>query len=121
MVDKEDQKDDMSFLVSITGKMASIVAASLREIQLNDSDLGVAALCVKYAEEIDKGNLAALAKYGPPLLSAMEALQMSPRSRANANKGAKNDQPIPASKLDELRAQRDKRKNRTSNIHSTTA
>jgi hypothetical protein len=121
MVDTEGTRDEISFLLSITGNMAGICARSLQEIQLADSDLPIAALIIKYATEIDEGNLATLARLGPSLLSCMESLQMSPRSRAQANKGAKNDQPIPTSKLDELRIKREERKNRASDIHTATS
>lgn len=122
MVDRLVPDDEMSFLVSITGKMASICASALREVPLRETDKGIAALVIKYAEEIDKGNLATLAKLGPLLLQSMEALQMSPRARAQASKGSINNgqQPQPKSKLDELRVKRIERQNRTKNLHSPT-
>ena len=122
MVDMPAPDAEMSFLVSITGKISTIVVASLREINLKDCDKGVANLCIRYAEEIDKGNLATLAKFGPLLLQTMESLQMSPKSRVIATKGVSNVQPpaIP-SKLDELRGKRIERKNRTSNLDSSAS
>lgn len=120
MVDTPEPLDDMSFLVSITGKMTHIVGASLREINLCESDKGVAALCIRYAVEIDNGTLATLAKLGPLLLQAMESLQMSPKARAQASKGAINVQP-PASKLDELRAKRSERTNRAKNMDASSS
>ncbi len=113
-------RDDMSFLTAVTGSLAHICAQSLQEIKVQPSDMGVATLIIKYAQEIDKGNLATIARIGPLLLAAMEALQMSPRSRAMVNKGGGNAAPT-SSGLDELRAKRNQRKNGTEDIHTATS
>jgi hypothetical protein len=119
MVDTEVGQDEMSFLVSITGNLGAICAKALQEINLQDSDYPAAALVVKYAQEIDKGNLATLAKVGPLLLNVMESLQMTPRARAVAAKGQGNAKSSSA-KIDELRQRRAERQSRTKNIHTAS-
>lgn len=123
MVDAIPVDDEMSFLASIAGGLLPAVGKSLQEIQLKESDKVVAALLVRYANEIDKGNLSTVARIGPLFLQACEALQMSPRARAQASKGSvTNAQPTaPKSKLDELRSKRLERQNGTKVIHSATS
>lgn len=112
----------MSFLLSITGKMCTIVGEALKQLEIKPSDLPIAALIISYATEIDKGNMATLAKFGPMMLQSLEALQMSPRSRAQAFKGAQNaTKSGPINKLDELRQKRIERANRAKNLDSATS
>lgn len=67
--------------------------AALLAVEIELQDSAVSALALTYAQEIDGG--APLEKLGPPLLAALEALRMSPRSRAAAMKGAeKDDNPV---------------------------
>ncbi len=114
-------KDEMSFLLSVTGKLAHICGQSLQQINLQESDKGVAGLILQYAKVIDEGRLAELAKFGPLLLQAMESLQMTPKARAQASKGnITNDKPV-KSPLDELRNRRNARQNGTSNLDSATS
>lgn len=65
-------------------------------------DRAAAALALTYAADIDAGG--DLAKLGPALLSALEALCMSPRARKAAAKAVTSDQP--ANPLDQLAARR---------------
>lgn len=112
----------MSFLLSITGNMCIIVGKALGELEINPTDLPIAALIINYATQIDKGNLATLSKLGPMMLQSLEALQMSPRSRAQAFKGAQNaTKSGPINKLDELRQKRIERANRAKNLDSATS
>lgn len=113
--------EDMSFLVSISGTMSQMATAALQEVTIADTDLAVAGLIIKYAAEIDKGTMATLAKLGPLMLQAMEALQMSPRSRAQLTKkdsenGGTGTKPS-GSALDELRNKRLTRQNGTPPVH----
>jgi hypothetical protein len=110
----------MSDLLRLTGSLVACLGESLQEINVASTDIGVANLIIKYAQEIDNGNMATLAKLGPLLLAAMESLQMSPRSRAMASKGGVSNVPT-SSGLDELRAKRRERQNGTSDIHTATS
>jgi hypothetical protein len=65
-----------------------------------DSDRAVAELALTYARDIDAGG--DLAKLGPALLAALEALQLSPRAR----KAVKIDDKPSVSKLDQLAERR---------------
>lgn len=78
---------------------------ALAALTIKPEDGGTVALAQRYADEIDQGG-ADLAKIGPPLLAALEALQMSPRARAVAARGVKPDEPAKPSPLDELRERR---------------
>lgn len=72
----------------------------------DDRDQAVAALARHYADAIDTGECD-LAKIGPALLSALEALQMSARARAVAQRGKATSERSPGqSRLDELRDRR---------------
>lgn len=84
-----------------------------------EQDLAVAALALQYASEIDSGE-ADLAKIGPPLLAALEALQMSPRARAIARKGGAQPNGAGTGKLDELRARR-ARKDGTASVDAASS
>ncbi|NIL41596.1 hypothetical protein HCB17_10730 [Salinispora arenicola] len=79
-------------------------------------DTATAQLALTYAQAIDTG--ADLAKVGPPLLAALEALRLSPRARAGG-KGVTGDTPA-AGQLDELRSRR-ARKSRTSTVDTATS
>jgi hypothetical protein len=72
-------------------------------------DRATADLALVYAREIDDGG--DLAKLGPALLSALEALQLSPRAR----KAVKTDDRPAGNPLDQLAAAR-ARKSGTSNL-----
>jgi len=114
---------DLAFLADVTGTLVSICGKAMSEMDIQVRDRVTANLVVKYAQEIDNGNLATLAKVGPAFLQALEALQMSPRSRMQSaiKKGNVDDKPVESkSTLDELRAKRNERKNGTQNLHSTS-
>ncbi|MBW0136852.1 terminase small subunit [Pseudonocardia abyssalis] len=70
------------------------------------SDQAAVELAVSYARAIDEG--AELHKIGPLLLSALEALLLTPRARAAALKKGTDDKPA-ANPLDELRERRARR------------
>lgn len=80
-------------------------------------DTATAQLALTYARDIDTG-AADLAKVGPPLLAALEALRLSPRARTGG-KGVTGDTPA-AGQLDELRSRR-ARKSRTSTVDTATS
>lgn len=69
-------------------------------------DQAAAALAVTYATEIDNGG--ELAKLGPGLLAALDALQMTARARAVAQKAGGRGEPdvVKRGPLDELRERR---------------
>lgn len=90
------------------------VEAAINAGPVSNRDRATAALALTYATEIDAG--ADLAKLGPALLSALEALQMSPRARASVKKVVTDDKP--ASRLDELRDRR-ARKGRAPDLDAT--
>jgi hypothetical protein len=113
MVDVPEDFVQMSLLA---GKLVTIVGQSLLDIKIQPTDLGAAGLALKYADQIDKGNLATLAKLGPLLLATMESLQMTPKSRAIAARGTSSGKPVNA-KFDELRQRRSERANRAKNSH----
>jgi hypothetical protein len=75
-------------------------------------DQALVALAKAYADTVDVercsecGGHPDIAKIGPALLGALEALQMSPRARAMARKGIKTHGPASTSRLDELRDRR---------------
>jgi hypothetical protein len=83
--------------------LEAILTASLEVETPKPQDAAVAALALTYARRIDEGE--DLTKLGPSLLGALEALQMSPRARAAAQKGMTNGRPTD-SRLDELRKRR---------------
>lgn len=106
----------------LAGKLVTVVSHSLSEVKLEESDLATAALAIKYAGQIDSGNLATLAKLGPLLLQVMESLQMSPKSRAINTKGDGTTNGTPANpKLDELRSKRLSKSSGTPDIHTASS
>ena len=82
------------------GHVAEAVEASTSSVDVRDK--AAARLALAYASAIDAGG--DLAKLGPPLLAALEALQLSPRAR----KAVARDE-SPTNPLDQL-AQRRARK-----------
>lgn len=82
--------------------------------QVAEEDSAAVELALKYAAELDAGG--DLVRVGPLLLSALEALQLTPRSRA-----AKGGDDVGANPLDELRARRSARINNTSAVDTATA
>lgn len=96
----------------MTGQIPKTLTESVRralgELETAPQDVGTVRLALRYAEEIDF-DPSLLAKLGPSLLQVLEALCMSPRSRAAlTGKGGRSDGPG-RSKLDELRARREAR------------
>jgi len=98
--------------------MQQSVQRALDTEQREPRDEAVAALALAYAAEIDAGEEGILDKLGPKLLASLEALQMSPRARAIAKRGAAADAPARKSRMDELRERR-ARKNGTQAVDTT--
>lgn len=88
-----------------TPTLADVVTAVLGDEPPQAKDAAVAALALTYARQIDAGE-GDLAKLGPPLLAALEALHLSPRARATASRGIKPDAKPVANPLDQLAARR---------------
>jgi hypothetical protein len=90
------------------------VEAALQAQPAEGRDRGTATLALTYATQIDghapcetcecQGG-ADLAKLGPALLAALEALHMSPRARAAVKKAIPDDKPS-ANPIDELAQRR---------------
>jgi len=79
-------------------------------------DQAAVQLALTYAAAVDAGE--PVEKVGPPLLAVMEALGMTPRARAALAKGVTSAGPS-ASPLDELRARRAARQDRTPDLDAT--
>jgi hypothetical protein len=86
------------------GPLATVLAASLGEARLKDVDLAAAALALALASEIDLGGDPV--KAGPVLLRVLDALQMTPKSRAVAQRGGPGEPAAARSPFDELRERR---------------
>lgn len=96
-------------------RLRDVVATALEADPVAPLDSAVARLALTYASEIDSGG--DLAKLGPALLAALEALHMSPRARAVARRGV-NGVAVPfGGELDELRERR-ARKDPTADTHA---
>jgi hypothetical protein len=91
------------------------VEAALTAAGRDPQDQATGDLALTYAGEIDAGG--DLTKLGPALLTALEALHMSPRARAAAKKAVTNDKPV-ANPLDQLAAART-RKSRAADLDAT--
>jgi len=88
--------------------LATAVQTAIDALTLTPADSGAVKLAHSYATAIDAADEPAdmLDRLGPKLLAALEALGATPRARAVRKGGA--SAPV-ASKLDELRARREKR------------
>ena len=86
------------------GPVARALADSIRSAGVGSRDLAAAELAQAYATDIDLGG--DLVKLGPGLLRVLDALQLTPKSRAVAQKGGTVDPAAQPSQLDELRARR---------------
>ena len=88
------------------GPVAAEVARALAAHPPGPRDQGAVALALTYAKELDMGG--DLAKLGPALLACLDALQMTPRARAVAQRGGtgKPDEHPATTRMDELRARR---------------
>lgn len=93
------------------------VDQALRAVPLGDEDEAAKALAMRYAKAIDEGG--DLSKLGPAFLACLESLGLSPRARAALKKGTENVHPN-GSKLDELRARRN-RKSRAETVDATAS
>lgn len=82
------------------------VRTAAATLPLAPADVAAVELAAAYAAAIDQGVSPVTA--GPALLAALEALGMTPRSRAALMKGATGE-PQQRNPLDELREQRRKR------------
>lgn len=87
----------------VPGRMAEAVIASAAAA--DSTDAAAMELAMIYAEAIDLGG--DVAKLGPPLLAALEALHLTPRARASKGGTTVGG----SSPLDELRARRARRDN----------
>ena len=87
--------------------LAEIVAEALAMTPVKDTDRAAAELALVYASDIDSGG--DLTKLGPALLVTLEALHMTPRSRAAVRKATEVNNAKPANPLDELRQRRERR------------
>jgi hypothetical protein len=76
--------------------LAQVVADALAVAQVEPRDSAAAELALTYAREIDAGG--DLAKLGPALLGALEAIGLTPRAR----KAVKADDKPTVNQLDEL-------------------
>lgn len=98
--------------------LAYAVRDALGDLETVPKDGGAVRLALVYAEAIDV-DPAQLAKLGPGLLAVLEALGMSPRSRASIlGKGVAGSAP-PRSRLDELRERRRARVDGTAAVDPT--
>lgn len=77
-----------------------------------------AELAMTYARKIDAGG--DLEKLGPQLLAVLESLLLTPKARAAAMRGEKNDSPA-KSPLDELRARRAARQRGTTDLDTAAS
>lgn len=90
------------------GPMTRAVAAALRDAPLLPQDAAGKALVRRYAAAIDAADdLEVLSDLGPKLLAALSALGLTPAGRG-VKGGAQGGGRV-ASKLDELRARRERR------------
>jgi len=85
--------------------LASDVKQALIGMDISARDRATVELAVAYATAIDT-DPDLIGKFGPMLLATLEALLMTPRSRAALVKGANDDQRKTQSPLDELRSRR---------------
>lgn len=87
------------------GPLASSLLSALLAKEPAAVDRAAAALALIYAEEVDRGG--DLSKLGPAFLRTLDALQMTPKSRAMAQRGGTgDDRPAAPTRLDELRDRR---------------
>lgn len=101
------------------GPLETSLAAVLNAEPLEQRDRTIGHLAMTYARAIDAGE-ADLSKMGPQLQSALESLLMSPRARAAAMKGAKQNVSPGTSRLDELHERRS-RKNGAAPLDAATS
>jgi len=85
--------------------LTSDLADAFQGMEIDDKDLPAAELAMTYGRAID-ADPETVARLGPLLLATLEALLMTPRSRAALVKGANDDQRKQQSPLDELRSRR---------------
>ena len=67
--------------------LAQNVAEVIRNLDLSPEDTALATLAEMYAEAIDNGAEKQLATFGPKLLTVLDQLGASPKSRASLRKG----------------------------------
>jgi hypothetical protein len=104
-----EQQDSVTVVTPVTPGVDLIspaLAKALDDAPLLPRDAAAVAVVRRYAALIDGGDDEALNAIGPKLMRALESLGMTP-----AGRGAKGGAGVPAtaSKLDELRARRDRR------------
>lgn len=88
------------------GPIGLAVAAAVEAAPLAERDGALVALADAYASDLDLGG--DLAKLGPGFLRVLDALQMTPKSRAVAQRGGASGEQ-PQQQRDELRELRDRR------------
>lgn len=86
------------------GPMETATLRAIGEARLGPVDLAAAGLALTVARDVDLG--ADLSKMGPVLLRVLDALQMTPKSRAVAQRGGPGEPAAARSPLDELRERR---------------
>lgn len=89
----------------MTGRLTETLIESIDSMDTTDRDEALVHLAITYARTID-ALPESVVKVGPQLLACLEALMMTPRSRAAVMKGANDDQRQQLSPLDELRERR---------------
>lgn len=96
--------------------LLQVVTDALAARRVAKTDRAAAALAMTYARDLDghepcehcscAGGRGDLAKIGPALLAVLEALQMSPRSRAAVRKAGSGERPPATTALDQLAGRR---------------
>ena len=99
-------------------KLSGVVRRAISDLDPSEVDKGTAELALTYARKIDDGE--DLTKLGPQLLNVLEAMLMSPRSRAAIQKGMQSERAT-KSPLDELKAKRRARRDRAASVDPTAS
>ena len=102
----------MTSVESQPGQLETAVRAALDAHHAQPADAGTVELALTYARGVDLGD--DLAKLGPPLLATLSALGLTPAARGDG-KGGTAGEPA-ANPLDELRARRAARTDRTATV-----
>ena len=98
------------------GALTEVLRMALQDARVKPVDAAAASLAVAYARAIERGG--DIGKLGVGYLRVLDALQMTPKARAVAQKGGPGDAPAAPSRLDELRARR-ARKRDTATVDPT--
>lgn len=90
------------------GTIEAALRRSIAAAKTEPIDAAVLELALRYAQAIDT-DLEEITRAGPKLLDALIELRMTPKARTAVLRGATGDDRPGASKLDELRARRERR------------